>query len=105
MTDDPTQTTNPMDLYPAGTWVPHKPETWPFRFGTVKEPTELRFWDGSRDAKGEPAFTYRTIPAGTKVKIVMVSRFGDVGITDNLEAENGYGARVFLNVLEAANGK
>lgn len=30
----------------------------------------------------------RTIPKGTKVRIWMVSRFGDVGITDNL---NGYG--------------
>lgn len=27
---------------------------------------------------------------GDKVKVVMASRFGDVGITDDLSAENGY---------------
>lgn len=35
----------------------------------------------------------RTIPAGTRVRIVMVSRFGDVGITDQLD-HTGYCARV-----------
>lgn len=35
----------------------------------------------------------RIIPAGTKVRIVMMSRFGDVGITDQLD-ETGYCARV-----------
>lgn len=35
----------------------------------------------------------RTIPKGTKVRIWMVSRFGDVGITDNLNG-HGYCARV-----------
>jgi hypothetical protein len=31
-----------------------------------------------------------TWPAGKKVKVVMASRFGDVGITDDLNANNGY---------------
>lgn len=34
-----------------------------------------------------------TIPAGTTVKIVMVSRMGDLGVTPDLEAQNGYIAR------------
>jgi hypothetical protein len=34
------------------------------------------------------------LKAGTEVKVVMVSRFGDCGITTNLEAENGYSNRV-----------
>lgn len=96
-------TANAMDQWPVGTWVPHQRDTWPFWFATVKEPTEFREWDGSRDARGGPAFTYRTIPAGTKVKIVMVSRFGDVGITDDLDAETGYRARVYLDALKAEN--
>lgn len=83
--------------YPVGTWIPHKPETWPWRIGTVKEVTRFLIWHGHDT---DPEFTYRWIPAGTKVKIVMVSRFGDVGITDNLAAENGYLARVGLNQLE-----
>lgn len=78
-------------------WVPHKRETWPWRIGTVKEPTDLRTWNGHG---ADPEFTYRTIPAGTKVKIVMVSCLGDVGITDNLDADNGYSARVLLEELD-----
>ena len=37
----------------------------------------------------------RVIPSGTKVRIWMVSRFGDVGITDDLSTSaSGYDARV-----------
>ena len=38
--------------------------------------------------------------AGTRVKIVMVSSLGDVGVTPNLDAEHGYGARVMLDELD-----
>ena len=89
--------------WPVGSWIPHKPATWPFRFATVKEPTKFRDWDGKRDLHGAPVFVERWVPAGTKVKIVMVSRFGDVGITDDLNAEQGYCARVDLSDLEAMN--
>ena len=34
------------------------------------------------------------LAAGTLVKVVMVSRFGDCGITTNLQAEHGYSNRV-----------
>ena len=30
------------------------------------------------------------IPAGTPVKVVMASRFGDVGVTTDLSADSGY---------------
>ncbi len=78
-------------------WVPHEPETWPWRIGVLKAPTEFRTWHGHF---ADPEFTYRTVPARTLVKIVMVSRLGDVGITTDLDAENGYGARVKLDELE-----
>jgi hypothetical protein len=88
-------------IYPVGSWEPHKPATWPFRLATLCEPTQFREWpEHKRDAKGEPIFEYRWVPEGTKVKIVMVSRFGDVGITDDLTAENGYLARIGLEMLE-----
>ena len=41
---------------------------------------------------------YSIIPAGT-IKIVMASRLGDVGITNDLDAENGYIARVSPDML------
>ena len=61
-------------------WIPHDRSTWPWRIGRLQ-----------RDAG--------TLPKGTLVKIVMVSRFGDVGITDNLQAECGYKVRVDLDDL------
>jgi hypothetical protein len=38
--------------------------------------------------------------AGTRVRVVMASRFGDVGITTNLDAVRGYMARVPVGYLE-----
>lgn len=78
----------------ADLWVPHQPATWPWRLATLKRDTPYREWNGARDGKGEPVFAHRTLAAGSSVKIVMVSRLGDVGISDNLHAEYGYGARI-----------
>jgi hypothetical protein len=78
-------------------WVPHERETWPWQLATLRRPVGFRTWHGHG---ASPEFTYRTEPAGTKVKIVMVSRLGDVGITTDLDAEYGYDARVDLDVLE-----
>jgi hypothetical protein len=33
---------------------------------------------------------------GQRVRVVMASRFGDVGVTTNLSATSGYGIRVYL---------
>lgn len=88
----------------TGTWQPHKRETWPFQFATVKKHTCLREWvEHRRDpTTGEPQFIERWIQPGTAVRIVMVSRLGDVGITDRLEVEHGYLARVALADLTPA---
>lgn len=44
------------------------------------------------------------IKAGTKVKVVMVSRFGDCGITTDLAAKSGYTTRVLPSELEEVPG-
>ncbi len=79
-------------------WVPHKPETWPWIFGRlacdVKGEDYLGYWDSIGPVM-KPIF----IKKGTLVRIVMVSRFGDVGITPDLEAVSGYVARVSLDEL------
>lgn len=36
---------------------------------------------------------------GKPVRVVMASRFGDVGITEKLDAENGYSLRVMVGEL------
>jgi len=36
---------------------------------------------------------------GKRIRVVMASRFGDVGITENLNAERGYSARVSVEEL------
>ena len=68
-------------------------------FAEVTKPTTLSFYQGYWD-KNESVMADREIPAGTTVKIVMWSRFGDVGITDDLDADRGYGARVSLSELK-----
>jgi hypothetical protein len=42
---------------------------------------------------------------GEWVRVVMASRFGDVGITDALDAEYGYDKRVAVDDLEAFTDK
>lgn len=79
-------------------WVPHKPETWPYRYGELKQGVMAhRYLGGWKD--GEPMTDDYLIPEGTTVKIVMVSRFGDVGITDRLEDERNYVSRVTREFL------
>lgn len=36
----------------------------------------------------------RIVPPGTTLKIVMVSSMGDAGLTDDLNADSGYGVRL-----------
>lgn len=79
-------------------WLPHKPETWTHRYARLRNPKRfshyLGYWkDGVAACRDED------IAAGTQVKIVMVSRLGDVGLTTDLTAESNYSARVFLDEL------
>ena len=60
---------------------------------TVKE-VELRCWNGIHPSDDDKNWSIKKIPIGTTLKIVMVSRFGDCGLTDDLNAENGYHLRV-----------
>lgn len=76
-------------------WRPHKPETWAYHFARLRQPIVMQHYTG-RWAEDKPVFREVQCEAGQQVKIVMVSRFGDVGITEDLTAENGYGARVSL---------
>jgi hypothetical protein len=79
-------------------WLPHKPETWQYRYATLRRPLIMQHYLG-RWEMGQPAMRDVPLEAGTRVKIVMVSRLGDVGITEDLAADNGYGARVMLDDL------
>lgn len=80
--------------------VPHDPDTWSVRFGEIKEAITMEHYKGYWE-NGKPVMNKIDLPAGTTVKIVMVSRFGDVGITEDLKTERGnYGARVQLDSLE-----
>ena len=47
-----------------------------------------------------PEFTPLPMPAGSRVRVVMASRFGDVGITPHLDDERGYVARCCPGALE-----
>ena len=52
---------------------------------------EMEVWNGTHPV--EDNTTKHVCPAGTKVRVWMVSRFGDAGITDNLVNPKGYDVR------------
>lgn len=60
--------------------------------GTLNKPVETIMWNWEHPyAKNT---TTKTLPVGTHVRVIMVSRLGDIGITERLEATNGYDARI-----------
>jgi hypothetical protein len=61
-------------------------------YATLVKDTEMREWNGVHPV--EENTTVREAPAGTTVIVVMISRFGDVGVRDKkLEPSYGYYAR------------
>lgn len=52
---------------------------------------EMNVWNGTHPV--EENTTKHICKAGTKVRVWMVSRLGDVGVTDNLENPKGYDVR------------
>jgi len=58
---------------------------------TTTEPVTMRVWHGHGS---KPEFTEHTVPAGTTLKIVMISRLGDFGLTDELSTVHGYDVRL-----------
>lgn len=71
----------------------------PKLFATLKADKKGEFYLGHWDAKG-PVMQPMPMKAGQTVRVVMASRFGDVGITPVLKNARGYVARVFLDDLE-----
>lgn len=65
----------------------------------LKEDVEGRSWNGHG---ADPEFTPLPMLKGSKVKVVMTSRFGDVGITPDLTVQRGYQARVCPQLLTPA---
>lgn len=74
-------------------WVPHKPETWPWILGRLKRDIDGQKYQGNWDEHG-PIITRMHLPRGTLVRIVMVSRFGDIGVTPYIDHVSGYVARI-----------
>lgn len=64
----------------------------PYRaYCTAAQPLKMYRWNGKHPA--EQNTTVDEVPPGTTLRIVMVSRLGDCGLTDNLEATRGYQTR------------
>ena len=75
---------NPRELLPTHAYV------------TTTEPVVMRRWQGHGN---DPEFIDDEVPAGRTLKVVMISRFGDFGLTDDLNAEHGYQARIEFESL------
>lgn len=78
---------------------PHQvPHGWMYhKTFKLKKDTEFTTYTSSKEGW---IGKHHTVPARTLVKVVMVSRFGDCGITTNLKADTGYDARVEPDELE-----
>jgi hypothetical protein len=63
---------------------------------TASEPLGLKYYTG-RWVDGKPEMRDVSIDTGTTLRIVMVSRLGDIGLTEHLEAAYGYGIRLPLD--------
>ena len=63
-------------------------------FVTTVEEVILKKWDGHHPSNDESHWEIVVIPPGRTLKIVMVSRFGDCGLTDDLNAVHGYHIRL-----------
>lgn len=59
---------------------------------TTTRPLPMRRWNGRHPVDENTVVD--TIPAGATLKIVMASRLGDCGLTDDLNASHGYGLRL-----------
>lgn len=78
-------------------WIPHEPRTWKYHFASLRHPLVAKRWNQRKP--GLPEYTDVPLKAGQRVRIVMVSRMGDVGITEDLTVSSGYIARVELESL------
>lgn len=59
----------------------------------AKKNFEMNVWNGKHDPSVEANCDKHICKTGTKVLIWMVSRFGDIGITDNFINPKGYDRR------------
>lgn len=79
-----------ISLYKAKEKMHHKNA-----YVTTTEEMSLTDWDGNHPYE-EHTKVYN-VPAGTTLKVVMVSRLGDMGLTDKLNVQYGYKTRVDLD--------
>jgi hypothetical protein len=72
-----------------------------FLYATTKKSVKFRTWNGTHPVEKNEAVEEK--PAGTRVLVTMMSRFGHVGIRarDLVPASNGYDACVQPEELEA----
>ena len=59
---------------------------------TTKDLT-MNVWNGKHEPSVDANCKKHICKAGTRVRVWMVSRFGDVGVTDNLKNPKGYDVR------------
>ena len=66
-------------------------------YAELKENVTFRHWQGHGT---DPEFIEEQVPTGITVKVVMASRFGDLGITKNMDKDHGYECRVKPDLLK-----
>lgn len=62
-------------------------------YATTTKDLTMSVWNGNHHPSVEENCTKHICKSGTRVRVWMVSRFGDVGVTDNLTNTKGYDVR------------
>jgi hypothetical protein len=62
-------------------------------FAKTTRDVEMSVWNGQHEPSVEANCKKHICKAGTRVRVWMVSRFGDVGVTDDMVNPKGYDAR------------
>lgn len=62
-------------------------------FATTTTDQTMSVWNGKHDPSVEVNCSEHICKVGTRVRVWMVSRFGDVGVSDNLINPTGYDVR------------
>jgi len=72
----------------------NKKEWYDFEiFAKTTKDVTMSVWNGKHDPSVEANKIEHICKAGTRVRVWMVSRFGDVGVTDNMVDPKGYDVR------------
>ena len=72
----------------------------PVLFADTKHKMIMKYWNGEPYTSGCSTCSFVCVEKGQTVRVIVASRFGWLGITEDLNKTHGYGAQVEIDELE-----